>query len=163
MKTALYRWYTKQDKTRVKSLQGKVFEVDGKLIFYRDVHEHKGRLWTNDGAWNLDMKTYDWLRIHKVKEVHYFWTKNKKLYRITMGMIRNRLKKGAIDVKKLHGHTQMFIPVYSFKKTVRNYPVPWIKKETDVGKIEPIDIDVTYDSYIIARKRMADDFRKKYA
>ena len=82
MNTCLYRWYTYNNK-KIRALQGKVFDVGGKSIFYRDVHEHKSRLWLDEGAWNLDYRTFEWLRRNGVQEIHYFWHKDRKLYRTT--------------------------------------------------------------------------------
>lgn len=159
--TVLYRWYKYQGKN-IKALQGKVFEVEGKSIYYRDIWEHKSRLWDADGAWNLDYKTYEWLVKQHIEEVHYFWHKDNSLYIITVGKIKSQIKKGFIQIRQEGGHRQLFIVRQLFTKTKKTYNDPWIKKETDVSKIEklypvknlPIATDIRY--------RLKEIFLEKY-
>ena len=139
MRTVLYRYYTKDNGQLVKSLQGKVFDNGQELIFYRDLHEHKGRLWLEEGAWNLDYRTYLWLKAHDIKSINYFWTKEKKLYVLTIKKIQMRLDRGALAVRKIGGHRQIFLPKYLFFEKKRQYSVPWITTQTDSGQEERVE------------------------
>ena len=158
MRTALYRFYTKADGHKVKALQGKVFAPNGKLIFYRDLHEHKGRLWLEEGAWNLDYRTFLWLEKNAVKEIHYYWKKTKRLYIVTPRKIRKWLNEERLKVKSMGGHRQIFLPKLMFGEHWRVYPVPWIQKETDINKFQIPDTDV--ETVLKARKRLAKEWRK---
>ena len=139
MKTVLYRYYTKDNGQLVKSLQGKVFDNGQEIIFYRDLHEHKGRLWLEEGAWNLDYRTYLWLKAHDIKSIHYFWTKEKKLYVLTIKKIQIRLNKGSLVIRNIGGHRQIFLLKYLFFEKKRQYSVPWNTESTDSGKEEMVE------------------------
>ena len=133
MRTALYRYYKDKGKTRY-ALQGKVFEVGDSTIYYRDLHEHKGRLWKEEGSWNLDFRTYQWLRSNGVDYIDYFWKKDGRLYRTTPRKVAGWLEKGKVKLEFVGGHRQLFLPKRIFKVMDKYYRDPWITYTTDAGK-----------------------------
>lgn len=161
MNTALYRWYTNNNR-KVKALQGKVFSPEGKLIYYRDFSEHKGRLWMSKGSWNIDYRTFLWLQKNGVKEIHYFWEMQGKLFITSVRKVAKWLKEGRLKVEFLNGHRQIFLPKGMFRETVRNYHVFWIKKETDAGASERRIVE-DFTIPVNIKLRLAEEFRRKYA
>lgn len=162
MNTVLMRWYTKENGEKVKALQGKIFELGEKLIYYRDLSEHHGRLWKHEGAWNLDARTYDFIKNAGVNEIHYYWKVNRKLYTTTPATIDSWIKRGKVEHEKLNGHTQLFISKEMFKEGKRHYSPPWCYNETDVSnfKIEHIP-DITREQYFSNIGRLVEIARSK--
>jgi len=154
----LVRWYY-QNGRPIKTLQGKVIKVNDQWIYYRDLWEHKGRMWKEAGGWNIDYRTLLWLKLHSIKQVHYFWHKDNKLYITTVNKIFLRLKSKELKVEKIGGHRQVFLPKTLFKQTEKNYTVAWVKPETDVSKAERQIIE-DYTIPLDVRFRLAEIWRQ---
>lgn len=166
MNAALFRWYTKQDGTKVKALQGKVFNLKGKDIFYRDLKEHHGRMFKHAGAWNLDYRTFKFLKKYRVKHIHYYWHFNKKLYTVTTRKIDSWIKRGKIVKEKINGHTQLFLPKEIFTQQKKDYTPPWLRREIDIStNVERVlaEEKATPDGYFNTMRKLGKVFRQRYA
>ncbi len=159
MRTALYRWYTKENGEKVRALQGKVFELEGEDIYYRDMSEHHGRMFKYDGSWNLDFRTYQYLRDHDIRRLHYYWKKDKKVYVTSVRKIASWIERNKVVLSKVNGHTQLFLPKAIFNQYRKWYPVPWINKETNIANKYVEDFSIPKD----IKQRLAKEFRRKYA
>lgn len=169
VRTVLYRYYQNNGEL-VRALQGKVFRPAGYdfLVFYRDIHEHKSRLWTENGAWNLDWRTFLWLEFAKVREIHYAWHKNGKLYALSVSRVRKWLNEGKLKVKDVGGHRQLFLPRSMFEERKLDYPVPWIRSETDSGRFVKVRVEkeappATMKEYVASRMRLKQIWEARYA
>lgn len=112
MKTALVRGYTNHLGKFKYYHQGKVFPLNEKDVYYRDVKKWKARMFRDD-TWNMDHMTYKWLK-GKVKTVYYYWKDKKTMYKTTMRKIDNAIGNGVAHFEKLNNHTQLFIPIDLF-------------------------------------------------
>jgi len=161
MRAVVFRYY-QNNGVKIKAQQGKVFEANGKLIFYRDLHGHKGRLWMEDGAWNLDYRTFLFLKKVGVSEIHYFWHKEGALYCIEVGALSRKIQRGEVKILKLNGHRQVFIPKWLFQKKQKDYPIPWIRNEVDAGKLPPAPEENHALIGIEVKRRLSSFLKKKY-
>jgi hypothetical protein len=169
----LVRKYQTANKQLVSYPQCKVLQINGEFVAFRDIYGNKSRLF-RDNSWNVDHIIFEWLKLYGVKKIYYYECKNKRLFRITVQIIENALKRKDTYQEKLNNHTQIFIPRFlwktnpSEKNEVLIASRRWIKDEVDVAlmgdtfdRLEKREAEV-YINYDV-KKKLAEMWRAKYA
>ena|SRR3990167_1003502 len=132
MRAALERGYTNADGKYKKYLQGKVFEVEGQTVYYRDISPNRSEMYGayQFRSWNIDHMVYEWLREQGIEKMYYFEKKSGQLYRTTVRKVENAIGRGEAVKDKQNNHTQYFLPRHIFDQELKEE----FEIKTEAGK-----------------------------